>query len=153
MHFNFHFNPLHYTEQSHPSHAMCHVPSAEPCVSTPVLNIVPPPTSLSYDLLANSVSTPTSNTAPPPALSPFAPLGSTSPQFPRRSARPHRQPAYLADFYTVCSRNPIHNYLSYNSLFSNFRNIISSINSHPEPRTYNEVSKHASWQSAMQDEL
>jgi len=43
--------------------------------------------------------------------------------------------------------------LSYNSLSSNFRNVISSINSHPEPQTYNEASKHASWQSAMQDEL
>ena len=43
--------------------------------------------------------------------------------------------------------------MSYNSLSSNFRNVISSINSHPEPRTYNEASKHGSWQSAMQDEL
>jgi len=31
--------------------------------------------------------------------------------------------------------------------------LISFINSHPEPQTYNEASKHASWQSAMQDEL
>ena len=44
-------------------------------------------------------------------------------------------------------------YLYYNSLSSIFRNIISSINFHPKLRTYIEASKHASWQSAMQDEL
>ena len=132
-------------------------PLVEPCASTPAPNIVPPPASLSSDLSANNVSAPASNIAPPPELSPPAPQGSTSPQFPRRSTRPHRKPAYLADFHTatntVSSRYPIHNYLSYNSLSSNFRNIIFSINSHHEPQTYNEASKHAYWQFAMQDEL
>jgi len=112
-------------------------PPAEPCASTHAPNTVLPPASLSSDLPTNSVYVPTSNIAPPPELSPFAPPGSTSPQFPRRSARPHRQPVYLADFHTttniVSSRYPIFNYLSYNSLSSNFRNIISSINSHHEP--------------------
>jgi len=117
----------------------------------------PPPAALSFDLPANSAYAPASNTAPPPTLSPLAPPRSTSTQFPRRSARPHRQPAYLADFHTttniVSSRYPIHNYLSYNSLSSNLRNIISSINSHLEPHTYTEASKYVSWQSAMQAEL
>jgi len=123
-------------------------PPAEPCASTPAPNTVPPPASLSFGLPANSVFAPASYIAPPPELSPPAPLGSTSPQFPRRSICLHRQPAYLANLHTttniVSSRYPIHNYLSYNSLCSNFRNIISSINSHHEPLTYNKASKHAS---------
>ena len=110
-------------------------PPVEPCASTLAPNTVPPPVSLSSDPPRNSASSPASR-------------GSTSSQFPRRPARPHRQPAYLADFHIatniVSSRYPIHNYLSYNSLSSNFRNIISSINSHPEPQKYNEASKHAS---------
>jgi len=123
-------------------------PLAEPCASTPAPNTTSPPASLSSDLQANSGFAPASNTTPPPALSPPAPPGNTSPQFSRRSACPHRQLAYLVDFHTatntVSSRYPIHNCLSYNSLSSNFKNLISSINSHPEPLTNIEASKHAS---------
>jgi len=65
-------------------------PPIEPCASTPAPNIVPPPASLSFDLPTNSVYAPASNIAPPPKLTPPTSPGSTSPQFPRRSARPHR---------------------------------------------------------------
>jgi len=76
-------------------------PLAEPCASTPAPYTAPPPASLSFDLPTNNVYAPASNTAPPPTLSLHAPPGSTSPHFPRRSARPHRQPAYLSDFHTT----------------------------------------------------
>lgn len=81
-----------------------------------------------------------------------------SPTFPpRRSTRSHHPPAYLEDFHTtnttVSTRYPINNYLSYHSLSASFKTTISSINSAHEPRSYNEASKSACWQSAMQPEL
>jgi len=74
-----------------------------------------------------------------------------------RSSRSRHPPAYFEDFHTanttVSTRYPINNYLSYHSLSSSFQTIISSINSNHEPCSYNEASKSACWQSAMQAEL
>ena len=87
-------------------------------------DITPPP--------EPSVSTSASNNASLIEPPPFALPPSTSPDLSRRSTRPRRQPAYPVDFQTanntLSTRYPIHNYLSYNSLSSNFKTIISSIN-------------------------
>ena len=78
----------------------------------------------------------------------------------RRSNRQRKAPTYLADFQTdltttnsLSTKYPINNFVSYKSLSLAFKCTILSISSHSEPHTYREVSKHACWKQAMQEEL
>jgi len=82
------------------------------------------------------------------------------PNSPWRSTRPRRTPAYLEGFHinlpstqTVSTRYPISNFLSYNALSSNFKNVFSSFTSHTKPKSYEEASQHPRWKQAMEAEL
>ena len=91
----------------------------------------------------------------------FPPTSSSSvpndvPVSPRKSTRTRNAPFHLQDY--VCNNShtstyPLSNYISYNNVSANHASFVLSLQTHPEPNTYAEASKHDCWKQARQVEL
>jgi len=78
------------------------------------------------------------------------------PVSPRKSTRTRTPHSHLQDY--VCNSShtstyPLSNYISYNYVSANHASFVLSLQTHPEPHTYVEASKHDYWKQAMQVEL
>jgi len=76
----------------------------------------------------------------------------------RRSHRTKNIPAYLKDYHTdlACvksSKYPIQSYVSLSRLSSHFQQVTLNIDSHSEPKSFNEVVQDSNWRDAMDTEL
>lgn len=81
---------------------------------------------------------------------------------PRRSSRPSKQPSYLVDYH--CSlihsnplltqvKYPLHQFISYDRLSSNFKSFVLNVSSDFEPTNYSQAVPHQRWCEAMRCEL
>jgi len=76
----------------------------------------------------------------------------------RRSHRTKSVPTYLKDYHTdlACvksSKYPIQSYVSLSRLSTHFQQVTLSIDSHNEPKSFNEVVQDSNWRAAMDTKL
>ena len=119
-----------------------------------------PPSPLPNLSQSPTAATHNSASASPPDTSPI-------PDFPvRRSQRQRKTPSYLQDFHCALSSStvmdqdstksilyPISQYVSYSHLSPSYRNLVLSLSSILEPKTFNQAIKFEEWRQAMAAEL
>jgi hypothetical protein len=129
-------------------------------------------TYFSSDTCTSSNSTPIVSPTPPPPIidpdpphdDPTPPTTPISPPNLRKSSRTIHPPSHLQDYICNNASGSLHTLpvnvkysisdsLSYTNVYPSHCAFSLSIDSHIEPTTYDEASKHICWQQAMQAEL